>query len=129
MTSVSSENTSVIVSIEDDEVILVNTESPNTYVSFVGTETVVSVEPISVYVDITANAIPGLNDANRTYEFVHTQGSPSDVWIINHDLNKYCSVTIVDSGKNVVFGNIQYNSLTQITVSFESEFSGQAFLN
>jgi uncharacterized membrane protein len=37
-------------------------------------------------------------DAN----FVYTQGSPSATWVINHNLNKYCSVTVVDSADNIV---------------------------
>lgn len=111
MTIVDSDSSKVILSIEDGEVVLANVESN------------------SVFVSVAADATLGGSDVNRTYEYVHSQMSPNDVWVINHDLNKYCSVTIVDSGKNIVYGNVQYNSLSQITVTFESEFSGQAFLN
>jgi hypothetical protein len=64
-------------------------------------------------------------DAN----FIYTQTSPSSEWVINHTLNKYCSVTIVDSADNVVYGEVLYNSLSQITLTFAGAFSGKAFLN
>lgn len=64
-------------------------------------------------------------DAN----FVYTQSSPSAVWVINHNLNKYCSVTVVDSADNMVFGEVLYNSLNQVTLTFAGAFSGKAFFN
>jgi hypothetical protein len=64
-------------------------------------------------------------DAN----FVYVQSSPSATWVINHNLNKYCSVTIVDSADNVVYGEVLYNSLNQVTLTFAGAFSGEAFFN
>ena len=59
---------------------------------------------------------------------VHTQGAVSTVWTINHALGGYPSVTIVDSAKTVVFGEITYTSTTQVVVNFTSAFSGFAYL-
>jgi len=64
-------------------------------------------------------------DAN----FVYVQSSPSATWVINHNLNKYCSVTVVDSADNVVYGEVLYNSLNQVTLTFAGAFSGEAFFN
>lgn len=64
-------------------------------------------------------------DAN----FVYTQGSPSATWVVNHNLNKYCSVTVVDSADNIVVGEVLYNSLNQVTLTFAGAFSGKAFFN
>ena len=64
-------------------------------------------------------------DAN----FVHDQGSTSAQWVINHDLGKKCSVTVVDSSNQVVIGEITYNSVNQVTINFQSSFSGKAFFN
>lgn len=64
-------------------------------------------------------------DAN----FVYTQGSPSATWVVNHNLNKYCSVTVVDSADNTVYGDVLYNSLNQVTLTFAGAFSGKAFFN
>lgn len=64
---------------------------------------------------------------DKTY--VYKQLEASDVWIIEHNLNKYPNVTIVDSGDNVVFGDTHYDSENQITINFIGAFSGKAFLN
>lgn len=61
--------------------------------------------------------------------FVYTQSSPSAVWVVNHNLNKFCSVTVVDSANNVVFGEVLYNSVNQVTLTFAGAFSGKAFFN
>ena len=61
--------------------------------------------------------------------YVHNQGSPSATWVIVHSLNKYPAVSIVDSAKTQVEGDIKYDSLNQLTVTFASAFSGQAFIN
>lgn len=59
---------------------------------------------------------------------IHTQGTASTTWTITHTLGGYPSVTIVDSSKTHVVGEIQYNSTTQITVNFTAAFSGYAYL-
>ena len=64
---------------------------------------------------------------NVTFDF--RQGVPSATWIIQHNLNKYPSATVVDSGKNVNIGDITYDSKNQITIRFSAPFSGKAFLN
>lgn len=75
---------------------------------------------------VVTGVIGGVSlDAN----FVYTQTSPSAVWTINHNLNKYPSVTIVDSADNMVFGEVFYNSLNQVTLTFAGAFSGKAFIN
>jgi hypothetical protein len=75
---------------------------------------------------ITSTTIElGAGDAN----YVHNQASASNTWTITHNLGKYPSVTIVDSGSNVQIGEILYNSLNQVTVTFAASFSGFAYLN
>lgn len=61
--------------------------------------------------------------------YIHKQKSSSDTWIIEHDLNKHPSVTIVDSANSVVVGNIEYIDKTKLEVTFVGAFSGQAYLN
>ena len=65
------------------------------------------------------------NDKN----YLHKQNIPSDEWVINHNLGKYPAVSIIDSAKNEVIGEIIYHNENSITVSFMSEFSGIATLN
>ena len=59
---------------------------------------------------------------------VHTQGAVATTWTINHALGGYPSVSIVDSAKTVVIGEVTYISTTQVVVNFTSAFSGYAYL-
>ena len=66
---------------------------------------------------------------------VFTQASPAAAWgegsprIVNHGLDKYPSVTIVDSAGTRVIGDVQYIDKNNITITFINPFSGKAFLN
>jgi TRAP-type uncharacterized transport system substrate-binding protein len=61
--------------------------------------------------------------------YVHTQGVPSATWSIYHGMNKYPSVTIVDSAMTEVEGDVEYNSLNAVTITFSGAFSGTAYFN
>lgn len=61
--------------------------------------------------------------------FVFVQNLPVATWTINHTLGKYPSVTIIDSGGNVVEGDIEYINNSQIVITFSASFSGSAILN
>jgi len=67
----------------------------------------------------------GSGDIHYTY----VQSAPTDTWVIQHDLNKKPSVTVVDSADTVVYGNIKYNSLNRLTITFNASFAGKAYLN
>lgn len=62
-------------------------------------------------------------------EYVYRQSTASSVWTIQHNLNRYPSVTVVDSADNVVIGSITYLSTNLIEIEFTSQFVGKAFLN
>ena len=59
---------------------------------------------------------------------VHTQGTAATTWTITHALGGYPSVSIVDSARTVVYGEINYPNTTQVVVNFSSAFSGYAYL-
>ena len=62
--------------------------------------------------------------------YVHEQGIASDTWVINHNLNKKPSITVVDTADEIqVPDTIIYNNKDTITVTFLSEFAGKAYLN
>ena len=66
--------------------------------------------------------------------YKHNQSSVSNTWTITHNLNRFPSVTVVDSGNTVVEGTVVYNSNKQLTITFFSAgsplaFSGKAYLN
>ena len=66
--------------------------------------------------------------ASNTRRYVFDQQAASATWVITHNLGGRPSVTIVDSADTHVFGEVQYNSDTQITVMFSAAFSGKAYL-
>lgn len=68
-------------------------------------------------------------NASGDKNFVFTQNVAASTWVINHNLGKYASVTIVDSAGTKVNGEIEYNSINQVTVTFRSPFTGEAYLN
>lgn len=68
-------------------------------------------------------------DRYRIQGYVHDQVAPSANWVIEHHLDKYPSVTIVDSGQNAVIGDIEYVSKDRIDLKFSSAFSGRALLS
>lgn len=61
--------------------------------------------------------------------FTHNQLSPEKEWNVVHDLNRFPSVNIVDSGGSVVLGDVQYIDENQIKIVFATSFSGKAYLN
>ena len=63
-----------------------------------------------------------------TARHVHTQTTAASTWVINHALGGYPSVSVVDSAKTLVFGEITYPSTSQVVVNYSAAFSGYAFL-
>ena len=59
----------------------------------------------------------------------HTQGSASSTWTVTHNLNKFPSVTIVDSNEEQIFGVVDYQSANTIVLTFSDAISGKAYLN
>jgi len=61
--------------------------------------------------------------------FVFSQGTPASTWTITHNLNKFPSVSVVNSANEVVYGEIDYTNVNSLTVTFNGGFSGKAYLN
>ena len=61
--------------------------------------------------------------------YIYTQNLPQAVWTINHNLNKYPSVTIVTSAGDWVVGDISYIDTNNLVLKFLGGFSGKAYLN
>jgi hypothetical protein len=68
-----------------------------------------------------------LNDLDKHHE--HNQILSSEIWNINHNLDKYPSVTVVDSAETVVYGSIEYIDKNNLKIIFSAEFAGKAYLN
>ncbi len=71
----------------------------------------------------------GGGGAGQDVHYTFNQRVPAEVWNIAHNMNKFPSVSIVDSGGNVVIGNIDYVDRNNVQVTFNGAFSGSAYLN
>ena len=65
--------------------------------------------------------------AKETFEF--TQGTPSTNWSIQHDMDKFPSVSVVNNNNVLMYGNITYVDKNNLTINFSAGFSGKAYLN
>ena len=61
--------------------------------------------------------------------FTFTQSTAATTWNITHNLGKFPSVSVVDSGNSIVYGNVAYTSENALTVTFSAAFSGKAYMN
>ena len=78
------------------------------------------------YEDFTSEQLAGLNtDLNYT----HDQIASSKTWTVNHGLNKYPSVSVVDSAGSLVIGEVTHINSNQLVLTFNAMFSGKAYLN
>ena len=82
------------------------------------------------YIGKTVMTQPIIGDITYT----HNQSSVSNTWTITHKLNRFPSVTVVDSADTIVYGTVVYNSANQLTITFFEgssalAFQGKAYLN
>jgi len=68
-------------------------------------------------------------DAPQAPTFVFTQNVPSTTWNITHNLGKFPSITVIDTGNTVVVGEYNYTSNTNVILTFSAGFAGKAYLN
>jgi uncharacterized membrane protein len=59
---------------------------------------------------------------------VHIQDVASDVWTINHGLNRNPQVTIVDSSGSEVVGDVTHVDINTVVATFGGAFGGRAYL-
>ncbi len=55
-------------------------------------------------------------------------GVPATTWALNHNLNQYPSVTVIDSTGETVWADYRYIDGNNIEVYFSAAFSGRAIL-
>ena len=75
----------------------------------------------------TVTGIAWADNVQATFEF--TQGVPATTWNITHNLNKFPSITVIDTGNTVVTGEYNYTSNNTVTLTFSAAFAGKAYLN
>jgi hypothetical protein len=92
-------------------------------------------------VSVNATAVPG-NSAvtppvpptvvfgiTGDLNYTHNQNSASATWVVNHNLGKRPSITVVDSAGDQCFGEVTYDNNNQVTIRFTAPFGGVAYLN
>lgn len=114
---------------------IVYTTSINTVSPYVFKVTPLNLGPgLTGSTDFTGSSV----DINLNYEYiqsqtrenyVHDQQVASATWVVNHTLNKYAAVNIVDTANDIIMGEVKYNSLNQLTITFTAAISGKAYLN
>jgi hypothetical protein len=61
--------------------------------------------------------------------YLHDQQTANATWTVTHNMNKYPSINIVDTANDIIMGEVRYNSLNQLTITFTAAVSGKAYLN
>lgn len=61
--------------------------------------------------------------------YVHYQTISEIEWTVIHNMNKFPSVTIVDSAGSIVEGAVDYINLNSCKITFCGAFSGKAYFN
>lgn len=67
----------------------------------------------------------GTGDLN----YIHTQNLVSAVWNITHNLDKFPSITVIDSSGAEIEGYPTYVNSNVVQLNFSAAFSGVAYLN
>lgn len=71
--------------------------------------------------------IDNVESADKHFEFI--QGVPATTWDITHNLDKFPSITVVDTADTTVIGSYDYITKNRVILNFSSAFAGKAFLN
>ena len=66
---------------------------------------------------------------SQAMSYTHIQSFPSATWTIQHKLNRYPNVSVVDSAGSEVEGEVSYIDNNTIYVCFNGAFSGSAYLS
>ena len=79
------------------------------------------------YYDVANFLLASNVGSDKTY--VHNQAVPSATWNVQHNLNKFPSVTSVNNSNIKMFGEVTYVDANNLTISFSAGFSGKAYIN
>jgi len=69
----------------------------------------------------------GVIAGDKTYVF--SQPTNATPWVVFHGLNKFPSVSVVNTANITVYGEVEYDSLNQVTISFNDATNGKAYFN
>ena len=86
-----------------------------------------AIEGVDNTTAITPYTLSKVIISDKTY--THEQGISSDTWVIEHNLGKHPSVTVVDTAGTVFTASVEYNSDNVCTVYINGATKGKAYLN
>lgn len=64
---------------------------------------------------------------DKTY--VYVKDTPSVLWVIEHNLDKFPSVTVVNNNNVTMYGEVIYIDSNNLQIEFSAGFSGKAYMN
>jgi len=99
--------------------------SGGTYVYINATPSSNNIPPDALYWDTITPSGGASGDKTYTYE----QAVASSTWNVTHNLNKYPSVSVVDSGGTTVEGEVTHTDENSVIIYFSAPFTGKAFIN
>lgn len=86
-----------------------------------GNATILELEYYSIQLDIV--------DVEGDKNFVFTQDVPSIEWQVQHNLNKFPSVSVALPTGQQGFGDVTFIDLNNLTITFAGAESGKAYMN
>lgn len=72
---------------------------------------------------------PGPSGGGDSFVYSHIQTVPSDIWVIEHNLDVFLNVTTVDSAGTVIHGEVVYDDSNKITITFALAVIGKAYVS
>lgn len=91
--------------------------------------TTVIAETVRINSDILEENQAATKNYVDSKEYTHRQISAQSNWVIEHNLGRKPSVTVVDSAGSTCIGEVKYIDNNTLELSFTAEFSGFAYLN
>jgi hypothetical protein len=131
---------------EDDYIAVVNDEDEAVLLIDPGDEIVVLVPPDETLVELETGGEgppgpagaqgpqgdvgpPGPMGPPGGASFTFQQDVPSALWSVTHDLNRFPSVTVVDTGGSEVWPDVHYLDAMSVDLAFGSPTTGRAYFN
>ena len=78
-----------------------------------------------LYYDFAVFTLP----SKVVHDFTFTQPTPSVEWAIQHNMDKFPSVSVVNNNNILMYGNTTYVDTNNLIITFTAGFSGKAYLN
>ena len=91
---------------------------------------IIVVQPVIPVVEITAPGPQGPAGAFSPSDiaYTHTQAIASATWTINHNLGFNPTAVVLDSAGTNCEGSFSYPTVNQMVITFNSAFTGTAYI-